>query len=208
MQEMYSPEAGFREGLTLIVMCGWGRPIPLVLGDVQNEHWRVEVISAPDLISLSFAPSFSALRLWSLLDSRDCLRQHGVDLVNANGLLNLHAWCESLDGHIVAHGDLPDDCIGRPFTYVINQNSLLDVRKNGARKGDIHRALTWDHGTVRVRRFRENTYFREDVGSPLYMSLDHLDQKQLVGVYETDSRGWWVTIEMPNCEDSDLQYRL
>ena len=207
-QETFLYKKRFREGLSLIVLCAWGRPMTISLANIKNERWRAEVISAPDLISLSFAPSFTPLRLWSLLDSRDRLRQHGVDLVNANGLLNLHAWSESLDGHLIPHGDLSDDCIDKPLKFIINQNSLLEVRKSGAQKGDIHRALTWDQQTVLVRRFRERSYFREDENSPLYVSLDHIEQKRLVGVYETDSRAWWATIETPNCEDHDLQYQL
>ncbi len=207
-RESFYYKKRFRGALSLIVLCGWGRSMTIDLAHVKNERWRAEVISAPDLISLSFAQSFSPLRLWSLLDSRDRLRQHGVDLVNANGLLNLHAWSESLDGHLVPHGDLPDDIINKSLKFIINQNSLLEVRKTGAQKGDVHRAITWDQQNVMVRRFGTSSYFREDANSPLYVSLDHIEQKRLVGVYETDLRGWWVMIEAPNCEDHDIQFRL
>jgi hypothetical protein len=43
---------------------------------------------------------------------QDRLAQFGVHLMNVNGLLNLYAWFESLEGHLIPHGQFPDDSAG------------------------------------------------------------------------------------------------
>jgi hypothetical protein len=204
----FASDKQFREALSLIVICPWGRPFAAEFESAHDTRWRAEFVSAPDLISISWSSSFSPLKLWRLLDARDELERHGVQLVNINGLLNLYAWSKSLDGHLVPHGQLPDDAAGKQIMIYIEQNSLLEVRRKGAAAGDVHRARTWDGRLVRVRRFREDSIFEEDENVPLYTSLDDLDHQKLAAVYETGSRGWWVTIETPNTSDRNLHYRL
>ncbi|MFX6435443.1 hypothetical protein ABTG69_19865, partial [Acinetobacter baumannii] len=75
----------------------------------RRENWRLEFISAPDLVTLSWLEDFTALSLWRLMDSRERLSQLGVMLQNINGLLNIVGWARSLGGHLVPHGDMPDD---------------------------------------------------------------------------------------------------
>ncbi len=208
IQQAYSSKPRFRAGLSLIVLCPWGRPMMCEFESVEDRRWRVESVSAPDLISMSWASSFSPLNLWSLLDMQARLAQIGVRLMNVNGLLNLYAWSESLEGHLIPHGQLPDDLAGKPSMIVVKPNSLLEVRKKGAKSSDIHRARTWDKRTVRVRRLDESSFFEEDENAPLYVSLDDLDQQRLVAVCETNSRGWWITVEIPNSTDRDLHFPL
>jgi len=206
--QSYSSKPNFRAGISLIVPCLWGRPISLEFDSVTDQRWRTEMISAPDLISMSWASDFTPLDFWSLLDAQDRLTKLDVHLLNINGLLNLYAWSESLEGHLIPHGELPDDSVGKPLMIYVDQNSLLKVRQRGAQSCDIHRTTTWDKRIVRVRRFRENSFFKEDENTPLYVSLDDIEQQRLVGVYETNSRGWWITVETPNSTDRDLHYQL
>lgn len=204
----FASDKQFREALSLIVICPWGRPFAAEFESVHDTRWRTEFVSAPDLISISWSSSFSPVELWRLLDARDELERHGVRLVNINGLLNLFAWSRSLDGHLIPHEQIPDDAAGKQIVMYVQQNSLLEVRRKGSTAGDVHRALTWDGRLVMVRRFREDSLFEEDDNVPLYASLDDLDNQELAAVYETGSRGWWVTIETPNISDRNLHYRL
>ena len=206
--KFFSKEQCFYEGLSLIVMCSWGRPMILKLTNVNDMRWRAEAIGAPELISMSGASSFSPLDLWNLLDMRDKLSQSGINLININGLFNLYAWSEKLDGHLIPDEQLPDTKPNQRLIMPIPQNSLLEARRASAQNYDIHCSKTWDKRTVRVMRFTRKSFFKEDENAPLYFSLSDLQQKQSVAVYETESRGWWLTIETPNSSDHDLQYRL
>ena len=206
----FSSKSCFREGLSLIVACQWGRPISIIIryASINKFHWRTESIGISELISMSGASSFSLLDLWNLLDMRDKLSQSKIDLINVNGLFNLYAWSEKLNGHLIPDEQLPDIEPNQKLIIPIPQNSLLEARKVSAQGYDIHCSITWDNRTVRVIRFCKKYFFKRDDNIPLYVSLDDLNQKQLVAVYETNSRGWWVTIEMPNSSEYDLQYRL
>ena len=203
-------EPHFREGLSLIVMCSWGRPIIIENIGINNAYWRTEFIGVPELISMSSASSFSPLDLWNLLDMRDKLSQSGINLINTNGLFNLYAWCEQLDGHLTPDEQLPDIELNQKLIIPIQQNSLLEARRISAQVDNLHFSKTWDERIVRVIRFEKQSFFKEDEVTSLYVSIDidDLKHKKLLAVYETESRNWWVTIEMPNLSDHDLQYRL
>lgn len=198
----------FREGLTLVVLGMWARPMAMQFEGVDDTRWRFEFISAADLESISWISSFSPTVLWSLLDARRKLSDFGVDLFNINGLLNLYAWSESLEGHLIPHGRMPDDSRGEALNVYIEQNSLLEIRRKSAQAWNVHRAQTWDGRSVSVRRHKEDAIFEEDRNQPLYVSLDDIERHQLVAVFETPDRGWWVTVQTPNTDNRELHYRL
>lgn len=206
--DSFESDAEFREGLTLVVLCPWARPMAAQFEGINDHRWRIEMISAVDLEVLSWDSNFSPHRLWSLLDARDKLAQLNVELFNINGLLNLYSWSEQLEGHIVPHGELPDEELGRPLTIVVQQNSLLDVRRKAAVAWDVHHARTWDGRVVQVRRHSEDSIFDEDRHKPLYVSFDDVERGKLLAVYETSNRGWWVSVDTPMKAGRDLNYRL
>ena len=94
-----SAKDGFREGVTFVIGCGWGRPLGLGLGEIPPS-WRREVIPAHDATTLSRTPSFQALDLLRILDASDALGRINIDIINANGFINLFAWIKGNNGHI------------------------------------------------------------------------------------------------------------
>ena len=115
---------GFRSGITLVVGCGYGRGLYFG-GDAVPSEWRLELVSAYDLVTLAWLGNFDTLSLWRLLDSQEALARSGVELMNTNGLLNLVAWSRQLGGHVVAHGKLPDGFVdsSRKHLIVVEQNA-------------------------------------------------------------------------------------
>jgi hypothetical protein len=205
----HTAEAGFREGVSLIVICPWGRPVGCGFNGVDDKRWRIEMISVADLDSISWIPKFSLTQFWRLLDSRDRLQELGLEIMNPNGLLNLYAWSETNGGHLVPHGQVPDDHdTANPFFIAIPQNGLLSVRKEGAESWNLHHARTWDGRNVKVRRETPKSFFKENDPTPLYVNMDDLEKGELASVFETEDRGWWTAVETPNTPDRDLHYRL
>lgn len=127
MQDDCVGSAGFRDGVVLFVLCGVGRGVALSPLSAR-EGWWVEYISAPDFCTLGWSKGMQTLRLWRLFQMRDELRRMGAYLQNVNGLLNLVAWANSLDGHLVPHADVPDEASERSFVFMVRQNALLDLR--------------------------------------------------------------------------------
>lgn len=205
----HSAEAGFREGVSVVVMCPWGRPAAFGFNGVDDKRWRVETISAADLESVSWIPKFSPRQFWRLLDTQDRLRELNLEIINPNGLLNLYAWSEATSGHLVPHGQMPDDHdTDAPFRILITQNGLLAVRKEGAESWNLHHAQTWDGRNVKVRRETPRSFFTENDPVPLYVSFDDLDKGKLTSVFETEQRGWWTEIETPHMPDRATHYSL
>ena len=100
-------KSDFRDGITLVVSCGFGRGAffglrapPTGLAD--------GVIAAHDLVTLSWDSGIRPIYLWSLLDAREAIDGQGTTLFNMNGLLNLAAWTRELEGHLVPQAQLPD----------------------------------------------------------------------------------------------------
>ena len=93
----------FRESLTLLVACGWGRVISFGIPDPKIANWRQISISIADLITLSRSRDMNPLNLVRILDHEQELRSANVELKNINGLLNLYGWAKDLDHHLIPH---------------------------------------------------------------------------------------------------------
>lgn len=174
----------FRDGITLVVGCGYGRGYRFELDRDLQEHWRLEAISAYDLVTLNFLRGFEALSLWRLLESRERLEQEGTHLLNVNGLLNLVAWSSELDGHLVPYGSIPNEFGGTGHRNLISvrQNALRDLRHRVMREWDPRRLLSPEGNWVKVRRLDKGE-FEEDNLVPLYGSEQDIRRKILRGVF-------------------------
>jgi hypothetical protein len=199
---------GFRDGVTLIVGCGWGRDLGFGIRSEESEDWRIESISAPDLTTLSLSPDFNALALWRLLYARDRLTEAGGILQNINGLLNLHAWSRELRYHLVPHGQAPAESHVKPFLISVDQNGLLHVRRDVYQAWDPHVRFSPEGKPVRVCRFFQSSYFAEDTRIPLYGSKDDIAEHRLRAVYVGGARDWWCGITAPEESDGEVVYHL
>lgn len=194
-------------GLTLVVLCGIGRGVPPFVLDAPREGWRTEMISAPDLLTLSSLSDFKALSLWRILEANDRLEELGVGLHNFNGLVNLVGWARELGGHLVPHASLPRE-LGTVSALVwVRQNSLRDVRHEALTHWDAHVALQ-PNGEWRPVRRDEHSMFAEDRSRPFYMVDARLDGQWPPGVFESGSRRWWCKLETPPQTKGDVAFEL
>jgi hypothetical protein len=183
----------YRGGMTLLVPCGIGRGVKPFLQEPQFEGWRYEIISAPDLLTLSWLPQFTPLTLWRMLDAEDRLAELGGMLQNINGILNMVGWARSLGGHLVPHGDIPDD-MGTGISWLmIQQNSLREVRHEALTNWDVHMVQDLNRAWRRVRR-DENSLFSEDRRQPFYVCEDGPNGVWPECVYAAAGRAWWARL--------------
>lgn len=202
-------DAGFLGGICLLVGCGIGRNLVFSLGSKPPENWRFETISAYDLATLSWVLDFDRFSLWRLLDSVDAIGREGAALVNVNGLLNLVAQSEILNGHLVPHGELPDDFIsaGSQSLITIPQNVIRELRQRVLTEWNPRRVLNTDGQWVKARKLSPSE-FEEDRAAPLYGSEDDVRNRKLRGVYVTRQRPWWIGITAPEDATKDAVFRL
>jgi hypothetical protein len=185
---------GFRGGISLLVACGFGRAIVCRIRAEPPEGWRVESIAAHDLVTLSWLSGFDGLSLWRILDAQDALEKQGVALMNVNGILNLVAWSRHLRGHLVPHGQLPDD--GCPTMIAIQQNMLRTLRHEVAADWSPRLVRDVDGRWVKAIKL-DKTYFDEDNRVPLFGSHEDLLRGELRGIYLAPNRPWWIEISAP-----------
>jgi hypothetical protein len=198
---------GFRDGISLLVGCGFGRGLNLVRERSLPDHWRLETISAYDLVTLSWVSGFDRLSLWRLLDSRQAIEREGPSLLNINGLLNLVASSRQLDGHLVPHGKLPDGFVepGTQALIVIPQNAIRELRHAVMTEWNPRRVLDSDGRWLKVRKL-DKSEFDEDNNAPFYGSEDDLRRGRLRGVYVARKRPWWVGITAPKHAPRDAVF--
>lgn len=194
--EWASSRPDFRGGLTIVVGCGLGRGLASVTTDRPRDRWRVEMVSAGDLISLSWLPRFKPLSLWRILDARDRLEELGVSVQNINGLLNLVGWVRSLDGHLVPHSEMPES-FGTgdvPAFIMIEQSALRSARHEAMIAWDPHAVQFVDGSWHRVRKDGQSL-FDEDDARPFFMVEDWTRSRWPACLYETSRRAWWCLLE-------------
>jgi hypothetical protein len=198
-QQEASQQPGFREGLTIAIGCGIGRATAISWERKKKKRagWRVEFMSAADLITLSWLPEMSPLFLWKLREAQERLAALGVELQNANGLLNLVAWVRSQHGHLVPHAEVPaefcdDDA---PKFIVIEQNALRMLRHEAVTSWDARVVQNIQGEWIKVRK-QEQSHFKEERAKPLYASEDPTKSRWPLGVYLTDARPWWCELEV------------
>ena len=194
MQKMASNDPQFRGGINLIVNCGIGRGAAFDFSLPPRDGWKLEFISAHDFYTLSNIEQFEPLNLWRMLEAEEKLQESNVHIQNMNGLLNLYAWCESLNGHMVPHSEIPDDPHSTTLFLAITQNGLREIRQKVAFSMDDQVQQYTDGSWLLIRK-EGSSYFKEEDLLPLYGSFTPGAPK---GAVITKSRCWWTELASPS----------
>lgn len=204
----FSSKSGFREGLSIVIGCGWGRSLALKLPEKSTE-WRVEMMSAHDFVTLGRHAQFKLLDLFRILDARDAIEKMGITLAYANGFLNLYSWINSKDGHVVPHEQLDPGFVGEHGAILnIPQNNLLKVRHDVANAVDMHIANRPDGTTTLVRRVNGTPRYGTKSLSPFYADIEALDALKFRCVYEGSRCNFWIESHVDDDLGLETRYHL
>ena len=197
---------GFREGLSLVVTCGWGRGLGFAM-DKPADGWRVQAVRAHDLETLSNLPGLRPTTVWRTLDMVEDVRRLGLRIWNASGLLNLVAWARGMNEHLVPHSQLPTESSapGQESVMVIDQSSLRIARHEAALAADAHRLPDTEGRWVAVRRVG-NSDFAEDANRPEYAADEEVSLRSLRGASVTPSRTWWIEVSVHTAPRMTYKY--
>src|SRR6266540_1208715 len=202
----FREQQDFRQCLTLLVWCGYGRPGKC---EVPKEapDWKIESVSAPDLEILGAIPDESPLFLWKLVEHERFLRQQGVSIANANGLLNLYGWW-SRTNHMMLDKNM-EFGLGRPLNLMIPTNCLEKVRTRMRQSWANHVLALPSGRMVRVIRKSFDSHFPEDHAKPSYGCIDAAITGKLLAAYVGKKLVWWVGGDPDRTRLSrDLIYRV
>lgn len=187
----------FIEGLTILVCCGVGRGvIQGIPHSPKGVNWNIEAISIHDLEAAYWHPEHSEKLIWQARASEEAVSSFGVELLNANGLLNLIAWQQNLGGHIIPHAELPEDFIPNidaKLMLSIPTDEILSFRRKSyeARDRSVVKDWTKKNRTVVISdqaRFGSRAVYGE---------LEMQAAYPLV-VVPDESCNIWATIDCPD----------
>ncbi|MGA2226614.1 MAG: hypothetical protein ABSH41_19420 [Syntrophobacteraceae bacterium] len=205
----FEGQKGFKKGLAIVVGCGWGKGFATEVIELDHPQWRLETMSAADLVRLSWLDDMNPGYFWRIQDGLEAIGKAGVEIVNPNGILNLIGWIRRNHGHFVPHAQLPKGKISTERPLMLNPplNLLREVRADADRGFDRHRVVD-NTGTLHeVQHVLPNPIFSSESERRLYASTDDVRRGSLTSVYEGSLR-LWMSIATPNISKRGVEYRL
>ena len=180
-----SDRPDYRGGLTIVVQGGLGRGFKVGIADLPP-GWSCLCLSMDDFVLLRSEPEFTALRAWKLLQQEEHLRERGIFISNLSGFLNYYEY---------RHNEAFELTPGNQAPGVVHLASdLIRSFRHRTRVGVDRHAVKGPKKSawIEVQREGETTFFREDSGQPIYASVHHAANGELLGCVETKNRTWWV----------------
>ncbi|MFV1442131.1 hypothetical protein VXL47_05520 [Phaeobacter sp. JH20_30] len=199
----------FREGLTLVIPCGWGRYVGFRPPELP-QSWRVDLMPPHDALAFHDMPKFKTTDLFKILDAQDAVSEQNIVLINANGIFNLWAWMMNNDGHIVQHEKLEHDFVtsDHPGMMHIPTNSLLDARIESYLASDI-RTLERPDGTfAEAQRAHATPRYGTRSLSPFYVDVTGYRDGEYRNVYLGEKGQYWISVSSKDGLDRHSAYQL
>ena len=199
----------FRRGLAVLVGCGWGKGYISEMPHLDDDRWRLQSMSAADLVLLSHIDGMNPRYLWRITKGFDVITKAGVHIPNINGILNLIAWVRSNRGHFVPHEQLVDVPISPQQPLLLNPplNLLRELRAEVVQGYDGHCSPDNTGNLHYVQRVSLSPFFNSASRGQLYVSKDDVRTGKLTSVYEGTVR-LWISVVTPNIATRELMYRL
>lgn len=186
----------YRSGITLLVGCGFGRGLIGAPLTVKYPNWKLRFVGASMLSTIGWGRRMTPLHLWRLFEAQDKLRTLGVELHNINGLLNLVAWANSLDGHLVPHQLLPDDAgLSGKLNISVDQTALWEFRREVLSAWDTHSERDETGRWVLVQREGRPLVPPRDPRLHIYATVNSHQRGKPRAVIIGKSRTWWADVE-------------
>ncbi len=205
----FSKEEGFKEGLVVLVGCGWGKGYATNTIEFEYPNWRFEHISAADLIRISWIGKMNPSYFWRIEDGLTAIENHGVTIENINGILNLIGWVRENNGHFVPHTQLLEGKITseHPLMIQIPTNLLRNVRADSYNCYDRHSIQDNTGMWHEVQYDSAEPLFPTDSSKKTYASMTDVERKILTSVYE-GKFNLWLTIKAEYIEEAEVEYHL
>lgn len=205
----FEEEGDFKEGLVILVSCGWGKGFAIQNIELAHPRWRFLNISVADLMRLSWLGDINPGYFWRIQDGFEVIKKAGVEIVNPNGILNLIGWVRHNYGHFVAHEQLPDWEISpeQPLRLNPPHNLLREVRAEADQGYDRHRSIDNTETWHDVQRVLPDPLFISDSERRVYNSMDDLRSGKLTSVYEGVLH-FWLSVAAPKITQRGVENSL
>lgn len=180
---------GFKEGLTLLILGGWGQGRALEF-EVPEDllGWQIASIEPSEAALFAGLDDTKLSDLWRIWRLARVVHGMGFELHNPSGFLNLFQWWRESDNAFVPEHELD---ITPPYNINFGSDRLLEARKEA-----VHaigrRVIDHPDGKLReVIRVDPRSIFSrlEDI----YASIDDLEHGELLGAVLAGDAPVWVS---------------
>ncbi|PYE30166.1 hypothetical protein C8J37_12313 [Rhizobium sp. PP-WC-1G-195] len=179
-------QPGFKLGITLVVMAGFGRGQSV--GLVRPEAWLVGGMSSYDLEIIGWRHGFDLAELLKFLRAELDAASKGFSLKAINGLLARIGYAYDNDGHVVPHEDLPDGIEGARLIVPIN--AQLGLRVEHYARFDPQVVVAPDGDAVLLRR--KAGWKHSPNTSRIYLSHRDALRRRYRAAWKSGTRSWWL----------------
>ncbi|MGD9967484.1 MAG: hypothetical protein AB7Q23_10150 [Hyphomonadaceae bacterium] len=194
----------YREGLTLIMGCGWGRAMKMSPIRRLPRGWNICAAGCADIATIGNNASGHLIDVWRMLKLTYGMRQRGYEFQNPNGLLNQFGWWlknghQMIPEHLkvpVPFGiALPVDALTLPRAAAESQ---LGARSLATPAGDFSRVLAKNRGH----------YFEHPARDRQFASIDALRDKLLLGAIDCEPPCWVVVDNETSTASPEWRYQV
>lgn len=194
----------YREGLTVIMGCGWGRAMKISPPRRLPRGWNICAAGCADIATIGNNASGHLIDLWRMLKLTHGMRKRGYDFQNPNGLLNQFGWWLK-NGYqmIPEHMNLPT-----PFGVALPVDALalpraaaekqLGARSLATPAGDFSRVLAKNRGQ----------YFEHPARDRQFASVEALRDKLLLGAIDSEPPCWIVVDNEASAASPEWRYQV
>lgn len=190
---------GFKEGLTVLVLGGWGQGRTLEFAVPQDlRGWQIEYLAPSDAALFPGLEDTKISDLWRIWRLARVVHGMGFELHNHSGFLNLFQWWQESDHAFVPEHQL--DLIP-PCNINFGSDRILKAREVAAHAIDW-RLIDHPDGTPReVMRLDPRSMFSRL--ESIYASIDDLEHGELLGAVLTSGAPVWVSRSVVGSRSSD-----
>tara|TARA_Y100000815_G_scaffold274121_1_gene307271 strand:- start:20667 stop:24446 length:3780 start_codon:yes stop_codon:yes gene_type:complete len=180
---------GFKEGLTVLLLGGWGQGRSLEFEVPEDlRTWQIEHISPSDASLFAGLDDTKLPDLWRIWRLARVVRGMGFNLHNPSGFLNLFQWWRESDLAFVPEGHL--DMVP-PCMINFGSDRLLKAREKAAHAIDRRIVKHPDGSPRKVMRVDPRSVFSRLEN--IHASIDDIERGELLGTIQTNGAPVWVS---------------
>jgi hypothetical protein len=187
----------FREGMTLLILGGWGRGIPIEFDAEGLEDWPVTGIAPSDTLVFGASREGKLKDIWRLAKLDDAVARQGFELQNANGTLNLFRWWQETDHSLIPQGWTD---VTPPAMVMVDHSMLLHSRRESV-NGFDRRSVLHPTGSHRIV-YRLDPKSELGPLDPIYAWPAGIHDDVFSAVVLHGRHRWWVDLHRDGEGDS------
>ena len=200
----------FHSGISLVILCGWGRASLGVFEDSDCKSWRWEYISAHDFESLCNLPGMSVSKFWRFIEAVALTEELGIFIPNVNGLLNQYGYFKSNNYMALEEGEFLDGMETNlsGLNIMIGTNYILDARLEAIEASSKKLVIDPSGNSIFIAPQLRDPLFKAEEKSVAYASVTDINNGKLVGVILGRKTLWWSYPKLSGRESRDFVFKV